>query len=378
MHPPQPDGGVGFVVAGSVAVNLVDPSPAEIAAVSAQLGLEPTEPQDDPDLVVHYHDVLRPEGPLRHIELGRFAWTDDRFWMLRGLGDRRVRVTLDPSSLDRPLHLDCERRGTGVPLLTQMLGTLAAARGVVAVHAAAFRLHGQHVLVTGWSEAGKSEALLATARLGARPIGDDTVYLDPATGLLRGLPVPVRLKAWYAGDLPAVRDGLAGLDRLRLAPTAASAALAGRSVRGPGSARGSRVMRKLRELADQAMTVSAPLETVAGEPLDQNGHRLDHVVFVVNSDQEAVTVRAGDADETAARVQASLQEERANLVAAYRQLRFAFPGAAWPQLDSVDRVETEALSAAFRQARVWQLEHPHPVSLDRLGASIDQLVRREP
>ena len=369
---------MSFTVAGSTHISLVNPSSAEVAAVSRQLGLAPTDPVAHPDVIVEYHSALEPVGPLRQVELGRFGWADDQFWLLRGLGGRRARVTLDPAALDLPLRMKCERRGTGVPLLTQMLSAVVATRGGVAVHAAAFHLEGKNVLVAGWSESGKSEALVAAGARGADPIGDDTVYLDGHTGLLRGLPVPVRLKAWYTADLPELRNRLDRLSRLRLAPGEVSAALARRGAAGPGSTAAGRLGRKLAQVADRALTASAPLESVAGPPLDQDGHQLDHVVLVVNSDNDAVQVRAADPTAVALRVQASLQEERDNLVAAYRQMRFAFPGAAWPMLDGVDEAETAVLTRAFSRAQVWQLEHPHPVGIARLGGALAQIVTGGP
>ena len=371
-------GRIGFRIAGTVQLHLVGASPAEIGAVADQLGLEPGEPDDAPDVVVNYHSALEPSGSMRYVELGRFGWADERFWWLRGLGGRRVRVRVDPASLDLPLHLDCERRGTGIPLLTQLLGAVAAARGTVAVHAAAFRLREQNVLVTGWSESGKSESLLAAGRRGAGSIGDDTVYLDAATGLLRGLPVSVRVKAWYAAGTPELRRSLGRSARLRLAPAAWSAGVAGRRSRDPAERAIGHLARKIDELADRAMTASAPLSAVSGPPLDQAGHRLDHVVLVVNSDDHTIRLRAGDPDEVAHRVQASLQDERDNLAAAYRQMRFAFPGARWPLLDEVDAAETAALRTAFGRARVWTLEHPHPVDLGQLADAFDEIVAGGP
>ena len=371
-------GRVGFRIAGTAHLHLVGASPAEVGAVAGQLGLDPGEPADAPDVVVRYHDDLEPSEPMRYVELGRFGWADERFWWLRGLGGRRVRIRLDPASLDLPLHLDCERRGTGIPLLTQLLGAVLATRGTVAVHAAAFRLREQNVLVTGWSESGKSESLLAASRRGARSIGDDTVYLDAATGLLRGLPVPVRVKAWYAAGTPELRRSLGRSARLRLTPAAWSAGVAGRRTRDPAESAVGHVARKLDELADRALTASAPLSAVAGPPLDQHGHRLDHVVMVVNSGDRGLRLRAADPDEVALRVQASLQDERDNLAAAYRQMRFAFPGTRWPVLDEVDAAESTALRSAFARARVWTLDHPHPVDLDRLADAVDEIVAGGP
>src|SRR5687768_400486 len=99
VHTSSAAGQVGFRIAGTAHLTLVDASPTEVDAVGRQLGLRPSTPVDDPDVVVRYHADLEPSEPMRYVELGRFGWADEQFWWLRGLGGRRVRVRLDPGSL---------------------------------------------------------------------------------------------------------------------------------------------------------------------------------------------------------------------------------------------------------------------------------------
>ena len=363
-----------FDVAG-VTLTLRAASVAEVRAVSRQLGLDPTEPEAAPDVVVEYAPALDPEGPLTHVELGRFGWTAGTFWLWRGLGGRRVRVTLDPAALDLPLRLRCERRGVGIPLLTQLLGTVTAAKGNVAVHAAAFELRGRNVLVTGWSDSGKTEAMLAALDRGGRPIGDDIVYLDGATGRLRGLPVAVRLKAWHVEELPDVRRRAGGRRGLLLRAHGPSAWAARRVASGPGATAADHAMRKVATVLGRLLTASVPLDTVTGGvAAGGDGHELHDVVLVTSSTRTDVLVEPADPRQVAARVQASLQEERANLVHAYRQLRYAFPGARSELLDRVDERELAVLTRTFERVRAWHVDHPHPVGLAELGAALDRIV----
>ena len=365
---------VDLLVGGAVGLRLLDASEAEIRAVERQLGVARAAAAVEPDLVVRYVDDLEPAGTLTQTDLGRFGFTDDRFWLLRGLGGRRVRIVLDPADLGHPLHVTAERKGRALPLLTQLLGVVAAGKGAVAVHASAFRYRGRGVLVAGWSDSGKTEALLAALSDGAEFVGDDTVYLDAASARLTGLATAVRLKAWHLRAVPELRGRLSGMDRARLAPSAVSERLAGLETAGPGTTRRRRVERKAAELLGDAMTAWVPPEDVTGGPVTDPAAALDHVVLVTASSAPRVTVTRADPVSVARRVQLSLQEERANLLAAYRQLRFAFPGAACPSIDEVDARETALLEQAFGAATVWRLDHPHPVDLGRLTPALRTIV----
>lgn len=359
-----------------MSLNVLDVSAAELGAVARQLGRQPVEPSPRPDVVVTYVAELTPPSTLVQVEHGRFGWSGDRFWLLRGLGSRRVHVTFEPSTLERaPLHLTSERRGRGLPLLTQILGVIAAHHGAVAVHGSAFLQGGQGVLVTGWSRAGKTEALLAALSKGATAVGDDIVLLDSRTSIFHGVHAPVHLHAWHlAGDerlreqirrpgLGAVAQQLSGF-------------AARRSTRGPAQSRTGRLVRAALRAGDRMTTASVGLETIVPEHRLRDDAHLDHVVIVHVSSDPEVRLRRGTAHEAAARAQLSIQEERSNLVHAHRQLQYAFPGARWPALDDVDELERSLLEQAFDAAAVWDLVHPHPLPISALTPALDAITAR--
>ena len=367
---------VSFEVGGAARLTLLDASSADINAVSRQLGVYAGPQSPSADVVVQYQACLEPGGGLHHVELGRFGFTPGRFWWLRGLGGRRVRVTLDPSALEVPVQLTCERKGRGIPLLTQILAAITASKGTVAVHAAAFHLRGQNVLVAGWSHAGKTETLLAAISLGGKVIGDDIVYLEADSGLMWGLPQAISLHAWHLEDLPKIRRRLPLGARLRLRPSRLSAHAARRLAAGPGETRRDWLTSKGAEVLTRALSVSTDLRHVANLDLvGTDGLRLSHVVLVMNSSCSRLTLERSDPLKVAARVQQSLADERSNLIAAYRQMRFAFPGARSALLDRVDEREARGLEMAFQRGRVWQLTHPYPVEIGHLASALNEIVK---
>jgi len=71
--------------------------------------------------------------------------------------------------------------------------------GFTAIHAAGFAVGGQAVLVSGAPWSGKSSWAFAVQRRGAEILGDDQVSVDPRTGVVHGLPRPLKRRLAAGG-----------------------------------------------------------------------------------------------------------------------------------------------------------------------------------
>ncbi len=83
-----------------------------------------------------------------------------------------------------------------VPLLIPILNLTALNRGILPLHASAFRYQDVGVLTTGWSKGGKTETLLAFMDRGANYIGDEWVYISDDGRHMTGIPEPIRVWEW--------------------------------------------------------------------------------------------------------------------------------------------------------------------------------------
>jgi hypothetical protein len=97
--------------------------------------------------------------------------------------------------------------------------------------------------------------------------------------------------------------------------------------------------------------------------------RLDAVALVMGHDEPTTEVTPVSPGEVAARMQPSLEEERAPLMSAYRQFRYAFPDRESPVIDTAAEQEAKLLTALLADRPCVKVVHPYPCDL-RLLSSI--------
>jgi hypothetical protein len=79
-----------------------------------------------------------------------------------------------------------------------------------------------------------------------------------------------------------------------------------------------------------------------------------------------IVVEPVDPRELAQRMVFSLQEERTDLLAAYRRFRFAFPERRNAFLENAEELQRSMLLRAFDRKQTHAVWHPYPVSIAAL------------
>jgi hypothetical protein len=367
-------GVVDFDLHGVVTVRVVDPTARDVQVLERQLGPLQSEPATEPDIVVRFVDRIDDPRPLTYVGWPETGFTADAFYLLTGRqGSGRTLLPFQDAG-GRCLVV-CERSVGPVPHLLSLVNLTALARGVLPLHASAFVLHGQGVLATGWSKGGKTETLLALAGLGARYVGDEWVFLT-SEGTMFGLPEPIRLWHWHLRQLPDVWSRLGWGTRLRLAglsATADGARALGRRLRA-GSAAGSVLRRAEPVLRRQAFRQIPPAELFGGH-IEAEAD-LDVLLFVTSHDRSWVEVTPVPSATVAARMRASLAEERAAFMAHYRQFRFAFPDRRSEVVERAPELEQALLDSRLGGLPAFQLGHPYPFDLTGLAGPVAALLRQ--
>src|SRR6267143_1627422 len=183
---------VDFDIHGLVGVRLVAPSPANVTAVSAQIGPPSSRMLRRPDIVVRYVDRLS-TGTLHYVDLGKTASSNAGFIVFPE-GDGEGRVSIPFEQIGSDCEIFCERRVGWIPLLISIINLTALKKHrCVPIHASAFVHEGTGVLVTGWVKSGKSEALLAFSQYGATYVGGEWVLLSGDGNTMYGLPGTFRM-----------------------------------------------------------------------------------------------------------------------------------------------------------------------------------------
>lgn len=353
---------------GVLGIRLIDPTPADRAAVEAQLGAPRGALEREPDITLRFVKRL-PLSDLEFVEVNRSGFTNEGFFV-RGKGRRAAWCRVPFDAMGSPCEFLCESGVGPVPLLKPALRIAALGKGYLPFHASAFEWNGSGVVVTGWSHGGKTSALLAFAEQGARYLGDDLVFLPTDGGKMFGLPAPMRLSAWHLSELP--RLGRLATRRRRLLLSALGA-MGGEDGLRSGTARGERgtpyAARKVARKVRERLRVEFPLDTVF--PAGCGRAAVPRTLFLMMSATgRATTVDRVDPLQVAERMDHSLHFEDLSFRAQYLAYRFAFPDRCNSSIDDARAVEATLLRRALADMDAYVVRHPYPAPFRDLHAAM--------
>lgn len=361
----EPDPVTDFDLYGLAGVRVIGASSADLAVVRRQLGPLPAILDRAPDITIRFVDRIDLPADMRLLGANEAGWTDDAFYLLKSRKQGCI-VRFPIDRIGGPCEIVCQRGLPAVPYLIATLNTTVLANGGLPVHAGAFELDGQGVLVMGWSKGGKTELLMAAAAAGARYIADEWVYLT-ADGAMSGIPEPIRLWDWHIAQLPMVRASLPRRERLKLATLPLARRLDGRM---PGVVRRTlpgRLLHRAVPVVDGQRRVDIAPERLFGPLGTLRGH-VDHVLLVMSATGSKMRVEPIDPDEVARRMVFSLIHERLDLATVYLQARYAFPDLTNPWLEQTEALQRERLRTFLAARPAHLIVHPYPVDL---GAFLD-------
>jgi len=362
---------------GRVGVRLLDATPADGRIVERQLGPLRATLGREPDLVIRFVDRLDPDGPLRFLGHEEAGFTNTTYLVLRGRHKTSVRVALPMDRIGGPCEIVAERGLSAVPLLVPILNLLALGKGLVPLHASAFRHDGHGILVLGWAKGGKSEALLAFTARGAQYVGDEWVYVDPERRWLHGLPEPMRVWAWQLRTMPDLANRVPRSDRRRLAGTGAAAALLGTAARLPflGRRAPGRLAHRARVVVERQLSTQVPPERLLDGRIATDGAPLDRIVLIMSHEDESITIDPVEPADVAHRATESFMFEIADLLAHHRRFRFAFTDRVNPYLADLEQRHRTAAVAALHDIPALLVRHPYPLDIPRLYDAIAPRLR---
>jgi hypothetical protein len=92
----------------------------------------------------------------------------------------------------------------------------------------------------------------------------------------------------------------------------------------------------------------------------------DKVFWMASHETPDITVEPVDPRDVARRMVFSLEEERTDLLAAYRRFRFAFPERRNELLENAEELQRSALLRVLDRKETYAVWHPYPVSIPAL------------
>lgn len=347
---------IDFVIAGRLRVRLHDPGPKDLAAVSRQLGSEPTSAADSAVVEIFYtSDVSAGAGWLVGLDAGMDAIG---FYALDATPQRsktHIDLTADRLTLRRP------RDSGKVPLLMQAVVQAAPACGLVPVHGTGLIWQGEGVLVVGWAKGGKTEVLLPFMEHGATYVGDEWMLLEPETKTMFGIHEPIRVWDWHLDDLPNAKQRLEASKqrRLRLLHRIENSINWMSKQRVPLQNEWARLGAVI---GRQRFVHVDSHEFWSGRVMAQS--QIDRLVLVVSSSDPTVTSEEAHGAEIAARMAFSNAFEKRPFDDMLLAMGFADPTPT-TEFASVAH-EREALESAFAGLPAMILSHPYPAPTEQL------------
>src|SRR5439155_208546 len=85
----------------------------------------------------------------------------------------------------------------------------------LALHSAAVAYEGKGILLAGWAESGKTEAMLGFLQAGAAFVSDKWTIVDGDGSTIRHFPTPITVRNWMIDLIPGLQDRLKGMELLR-------------------------------------------------------------------------------------------------------------------------------------------------------------------
>jgi len=366
---------VDYDIHGLVGVRLIAPSPANVTAVSAQIGTPSSRMLRRPDIVVRYVDRLS-AGRVCYVDFGKTASSNAGFIVFPE-GDGEGKFSIPFAQIGSDCEILCERRVGWIPLLISIINLTALKKHrCVPIHASAFVHQGAGVLVTGWVKSGKSEALLAFSQHGATYVGGEWVLLSSNGNTMYGLPGTFRMWEWQRRELshPQHIGGNAGIFRLIRLLDAVQRAMPETLLRfGP-----LKLLREGMPALRRQLNFRVEPKAIFGNRCDRlTGHPDKIFIGMVHSD-ERVLIEPAEPATVADQLACAMEFELTSLMSHYRAFKFAFPGMQNEFLERVQNVLRDALRQALAAKEIYMLYHPHPVSFHDLYRAMKNALGSPP
>jgi hypothetical protein len=245
-----------------------------------------------------------------------------------------------------------------------------ALRNAACVHAASVEQDGGAILISGWSESGKTETALALMERGARFLSDKWTVVS-SDGLASPFPVNVGVRRWVLPYLPTLRAGLAGQSSMQLRAAGGAAAVLAPVLRRRTTGRFTGLIqgaaRQAIALADRAALTPSELRAVFGQR-DDATRRIPtrSLVLLTTVDAVGPTIREVPRGWAIERLVRSAAFERRPFTAWLERGTYAFPDRS-ANVESWLDMDRQVLGRVLESTQLVHIEAPFPTDPRRIA-----------
>ena len=251
-------------------------------------------------------------------------------------------------------------------------------KGSLAVHASSMIYRDKGILLAGWAESGKTEALLGFLMDGASMISDKWTIVSEHEDAIYSFPSRITMRDWVLKYLPEVTEILTPGQKRRLRIGGAMTALATRALQSARSLDSvAMVSEVLRPALDSGRTVTIDQSQLAGlgggdVKFDSAATQapFDKLFLLLPSDRRDVQVQPSSGAEVSPRLAECASYERRHLFGLYSKFKYAIPSAPPTALDDAKEREESMLQRVLATKEVYQVLAPFPCDPRAMQAAI--------
>jgi hypothetical protein len=358
---------VDYDIHGVLGLRLIDPTPSLARLVARQLDpWRPSTLASAPDVSISPLRTASSRGNRYRLgdagDSQECEFSDSEFILRKGamalsipfssVGEGCV-IGWSGGSGMRRLLIDYVRPALQISLLP---------KGSLALHSAAVAYEGKGILLAGWAESGKTEAMLGFLQAGAAFVSDKWTIVDGDGSSIRHFPTPITVRNWMIGLIPGLRERLKGTEllRARAAGLVTSVLQAEALSRAPWTTE----VKSLAELAGRVSVTPSQLLGKDGDGGSQwrssSSAPLESLFLLVTSGEDRIAVREADIDEISSRLADCAAYERRAFFGLYQRFKYAFPGRPNRLIEEAREAESRTLAKALASKRVFVVEAPFP------------------
>ena len=358
---------VDYDIHGVLGLRLIDPTPSLAGLVARQLDpWRPSPLASEPDVSISRLRTVSSRGNRYRLgdagDSQECEFSDSEFILRKGamslslpfssVGEGCV-IGWSGGSGMRRLLIDYVRPALQISLLP---------KGSLALHSAAVAYEGKGILLAGWAESGKTEAMLGFLQAGAAFVSDKWTIVDGDGSSIRHFPTPITVRNWMIGLIPGLRERLKGTELLR-----ARAAGLVTSVLQTEALSRAPLTTGVKSLAELAGRVSVTPSQLLGKDGDggsqwrsSSSAPLESLFLLVTCGEDRIAVREADIDEISSRLADCAAYERRAFFGLYQRFKYAFPGRPNRLIEEAREAESRTLAKALASKRVFVVEAPFP------------------
>jgi hypothetical protein len=357
---------VDYDIHGLLGVRLINPAVSLAQAAARQMNpLQPTILTSPPDVIISRLRDADREQRYRTGDAGdslESGFDESGFALI----SRGSRLSIPFDQVGASCSMACsENFGMRKLLINFMRPALQISllpKEALALHSAAVSYKGRGILLAGWAESGKTEAMLGFLAAGAYFVSDKWTIVDGDGSSIHHFPTPITVRDWMIDLIPGLRQRVTRAERLRArAAGVASALLGTRSAVGRLP-----LVSEVKGLADLAGRVSVTPSQLMGTGDESSRWEqlksapLSALFLLMTTNDRKISVRPSAAAEIAPRLADCAMYERRAFFGVYERFRYALPERRNALIEGAREMETSLLKSALASKSVFVVEVPFP------------------